>query len=67
MSVLNSVSKQRNIAEFVLYDLGWRKDLLQDVLSRLLPDERDTFTIGEYTNKYGITCPCIRLSSSSEY
>ena len=73
MSVLKGVSKQHNITKFVLYnwahwnDLGRREDLLQDMLSRLPPDERDMFTTGEYTNKYGGTFPCIQLSSSSEY
>ena len=67
MSVLKGVSKQHNIAEFVLYDWGRMKHLLQDMLSRLPPDERDLFTTGRYTNEHGDTYPCIRLSPSSEY
>ena len=67
MSVLKDVSKQHNMLQFVLYDLGWRKDLLRDMLSRLPADERDMFTTGRYTDERGDTFPCIRLSPSSEY
>ena len=67
MSVLKGVSKQHNKAEFVLFDWYRRKHLLKDMLSQLPPDERDVFTTGEYTNKYGHTYPCIRLSPSSKY
>ena len=71
MSVLKGLSKQHNITEFVLYNWsekgdaqGMRENLFQDMLSRLSPDERDMFTTGEYTNEYGRTLPCIRLSPS---
>ena len=67
MSVLKGVSKQHNIAEFVLYKSSEKGDLLQDMLSRLSPDERDMFTTGEYTDERGATFPCIHLSPSSEY
>ena len=67
MSVLKGLSKQHNIAEFVLYDWDRRTHLPQDMLSRLTPDERDMFTIGEYTTEYSYIYPCIRLSPSSEY
>ena len=67
ISVLKFLSKQHNIAEFVLFDWHSRKHLLQDMLSRLPPDERDMFTTGECTNEHGNTYPCIRLSPSSEY
>ena len=66
LSVLKSLSKLHNIAEFVLYDLGKREHLFQDMLSRLPPIERDMFTTGEYTDEYGLTYPCICLSPSSE-
>ena len=66
MSVLKGLSKQHNIIEFVLYDLVRRKDLLKDMLSRLLPNERDMFTTGEYNDERGRTFPSICLSPSSE-
>ena len=64
MAVLKGVSKQHNIAEFVLFDWYRSEDLLQDMLSRLPPDERDMFTTGKYTDEYVATYPCIQLSSS---
>ena len=67
MSVLKVLSKQHNIAEFVLYDWDGRERLLQDMLSGLPPDERDMFITGEYTDEYRYIYPCIRLSPSSEY
>ena len=66
MSVLKVLSKQHNIVEFVMYDCNGRKHLLQDILSRLPPDERDMFTTGEYI-EHGNTYHCICLSPSSEY
>ena len=67
MSVLKGLSIKHNIVEFVLYDMGRRIHLLQDMLSRLPLDEREMFTTGEYTDEHDDTFPCIRLSPSSEY
>ena len=67
MSVLKGLSKQHNIVEFVLFNRNRREDLLQDMLSRLPPDERDMFTTGEYTDEDGRILLCTCLSPSSEY
>ena len=61
------ISKKNSIGGFVLYDWSKRVELLTEMLTRLTPDESSRFSIGQYTNEYGRTFPCIRLSPSSEY
>ena len=52
---------------FVIQDEDGREGIVRDVLSRFAPDERDRLTAGDYTDEYGRSFPCIRLSPSSEY
>ena len=67
MHVFKVFSKMNSIDDFVLYDCVERRELLTEMLTRLTPDESSWFSIGQYTNEYGRTDPCIRLSPSSEY
>ena len=75
VAILNSMSRNQHIREFVLYDWGKRvtvlhdserDNVLHDMLGRLPPDQRTKFTTGEYT-RHGCPSPCIRLSVSGEY
>ena len=67
MSVLKSISTNKRVTEFLLYDSSYRSQVLQFILGRLTTDVQSQFTTGEYTNEGGRTFPCIRLSASSEY
>ena len=67
MHVFKLFSKKNSIDDFVLYDCGERRELLTEMLMRLTPDESSWFSIGQYTDEYDDTYPCIRLSPSSEY
>ena len=66
MHILKVISKKNSIGDFVLYDWDKRGELLTEMLTRLIPDESNRFSIGQYT-VYNSTFPCIRLSPSSEY
>ena len=57
---------KNSIGDFVLYDWGRRGELLTEMLTRQTPDESSRFSIGQYTDEYGDTFPCIYLSPSSE-
>ena len=70
LSVLKSIAKNQTIEEFVLYNRDIEnsdKRDLHEMLGKLTTDQRTRYTTGEYTNEYGDTFPCIRLSASGEY
>ena len=66
MGILRCVSIRNNIVNFMLYDCGEREKMLHDMVTRLTPDARDGFSIGQHT-QFGHTYPSICLSPSSEY
>ena len=68
MHVLKVISNMNGICEFVLYDWGKRREVLNEILTRLIANESSRFSIGQYTVGTMLkTLPCIHLSSSSEY
>ena len=66
LSVLNSISANKQIMDFVLYDCNERGDhILHSIFKPLPTDVRRRFTTGVY-NRSGFTYPCIHLSASGE-
>ena len=67
LSVLKTIAKNHIVEEFALLGQGRRDSVIRDMLDRLTPDQRVSFTTGKYTDETHLTFPCIHLSASGEY
>ena len=65
MSVLNGISANRQIMDFVLWDFYRRNHILPSILKALPTDMKIPFTTGVY-NRSRHTFPCIQLSASGD-
>ena len=64
--MLNGISRNKHTTHFDLYDWDERDHVLHSIIGRLPTDVRRQFIIGEYTNEFGCTYPCISRSASGE-
>ena len=74
LSVLTTIARKQHITDFVLYDWSGRDSILCNMLGGLTPNQSVRFTTarqctlhGEYTDEFGDTYSCIRLSASGEH
>ena len=64
--MLKVISGNKNLAHFVLYNRDMRDHLLHSIIDRLPTDMQRQFIIDKYTDKGGLTYPCISRSASGE-
>ena len=64
--MLKVISGNKHTSHFVLYTSPVRGHLLHYIIDRLPADVQRQFIIDKYTDKYGVTYPCISRSASGE-